>query len=195
MNYINLDNGLIRHNIRTAPRISMVDFERIIEDMFSTTEEDELSEVILYLMNEGDCRVKQLSADLNELKGEKSELAVEGMKMSLNRIPYLEITFGSYHSVPVLAAIYFDGNTLRAYIPRYGNTYNIQESQIIDPYASAYDVKYPFSITTSNIVEGDKKLIINNDNEYSTFAMDTLEFVDINREACKLDIASAIKGL
>ena len=52
MNYINLDNGLTRHNIRTAPRISMVDFERIIEDMFSTTEEDELSEVILYFMNE-----------------------------------------------------------------------------------------------------------------------------------------------
>lgn len=133
--YINMDKSLIEKGGRTASRISKEELRREIYNLQSGNKSDggKIEDFTWKMINmEKLSENAQISEDLSEITFYKRiDVPVKWEKESLmgihklpNGLSFMGVTAGHICDVSVFFILYWSGSMLRAYIPKYGNTFN-----------------------------------------------------------------------
>lgn len=114
-----------------------------IRSHFNDIEIDELFDY-LFWENEN----SMIARDLKNLSFETSNIEcslennIIGITTLETGLPIVGLTTCGDGSVPFFICLYFDGKNLRAYVPQYGNTFNIDENSEFEPYHEIDDDEF-----------------------------------------------------
>lgn len=146
----NIDTSLLKLGTRQALFLSKETFKKKFllcatklnreDEYFSTKNSDKEEMALRYIIN-----LKKVKEDLSRVAFSRDGLTIgnslwdfeTGFSSTRKGFSFYSAVSGDEMEAPVLYIIYHDGKSWRAYIPTYGNSYNIKENR-----AYMYDEEY-----------------------------------------------------
>lgn len=150
--YINTDIENDQNYIYPV-KISVDEFEKKLSDIYSKYYSDGkpsaktfIHKFCSYESEANRCKeLKKLAKDLKtvEADGENCDM-IGKIRTIKNGIPYAIVRKGGDWEIPVLFMVYYDGENIRAYFPKKGNSINLDKMRALDPLSGSEndDLKY-----------------------------------------------------
>lgn len=139
---INNNEKLIRNGGRKAVPLTAKELERKIFSAAEASgfdEEEDFGEILYALCSpDEEFRCSKVAKDLNTVEFDTENILYDrdefdnswlGFHEMNNGLTFLGCMAGGDWEYPVCFAIYYDGKSLRGYVPRYCNSYNLKTKQ------------------------------------------------------------------
>ena len=207
--YFNMDRKLIRHGGRKAPKAELHQFLDIlgaglppIPDYMKNLDGgfylDGLSQEDYYEkrfneapdINNTDCLGK-VKGDLSKLSGIYLEISCEKFGVADNGVPYLFLSAYEDCGQPFAIILYCDGETIRGYLPRYGNMISIPEHMPFSDMSETEMYKRPVYVQDDGgPVE---KLSFSSEEELYDYIVNSDGYLTYSQEACLEDFCARVE--
>ena len=208
--YFNMDRSLIRHGGRKAPKAELHQFLDIlgtglppIPDYMKNLDggfyldglsqedyyEKRFCEVPDIITNNG---LGKVGSDLRGLAGLGLEISFEKFGVADNGIPYLFLSAYEDGGQPFAIILYCDGETIRGYLPRYGNMISIPEHMPFSDMSESKMYKRPVYVQDDGgPVE---KLCFPSEEELYDYIVNSDGYLTYSQEACLEDFCARVEA-
>lgn len=132
--YINMDRSFLKNGGRNAYQMPLEDFKTLLNEALRPISKDyddgdDLDQFIFEAVSgahydEGIPQFDKAAKDLDKIYMDFENVMVEDVLVADNGVPVVRMIIGGDWEIPVQAFLYWDGKSLRGYIPTYGNTFN-----------------------------------------------------------------------
>lgn len=136
--YVNLDLSLVRNGGRKAVTMTTDGFKELInhipyydrKGLMGNAKLDTQTKIASMIWDEYSTPIcKKLVEDLMSVDVSFENFNIESIGSTSTGIPYMHCEAGGDWECPLNIFIYFDGTHFRGYIPKYGNTYDINNKK------------------------------------------------------------------
>lgn len=208
--YFNMDRKLIRHGGRKAPKAELHQFLDILgaglppipdyvknldggyyldglsqEDYF----EKRFCEEPDIITTNG---LGKVGSDLRGLAGLGLEISFEKFGVADNGVPYLFLSAYEDCGQPFAIILYCDGETIRGYLPRYGNMISIPEHMPFSDISETEMYKRPVYVQDDGgPVE---KLSFSSEEELYDYIVNSDGYLTYSQEACMEDFCARVEA-
>lgn len=124
-----MDPAVLKNGGRKAPVMTMEEFKSVLFKVFSKYFEignnmSDIEEALTEAVIEEYPFVSKFIKDIRKVNFDTENVLVDDFYVGTNGIPYLLVYMGGDWEIPVYAMLYWDGKSLRGYVPTYGNSFN-----------------------------------------------------------------------